>query len=99
AVGDDFPRRHRRRRHQHAALEGRHMAEIEPYVERAPVAGEVGAELVDDVRGPLGRAYDGRSEPATQVRYERSLALAKGDAHEPALGRGHEDAADGGGDR
>src|SRR5581483_7455169 len=91
AVGDDAPRRHAERGHEHAALERSHVAEVETDVALPPLAREVRAELVDDLGRLLRRAHDVHVESATELRGEGRLALRERDADEPCLGCGDED--------
>src|SRR5437016_6062756 len=98
AVGHHLAGGHARGGHQHAALEGCGVAEVEAHVEAPSLPGEVGAQLVDDVGGTRRRADHVVAEPLTQLGHEGRLALPERDAHQPRLGRRHEHAADRGWD-
>src|SRR5262249_38067541 len=91
----DLTGRHARGRGEHAAEKRRDVAEVEPQVEGAPLAGEVGAELMHDLGRPRRRANRLGSEGATQLGDERRLRAAESDAYQPGLARRDQDAADG----
>src|SRR5580765_265274 len=93
AVRDDLPRGHARRRHEDAALEGRHAAQVDPHVERPALAGKVRPQLVDDVGRLRGGADDGGAEPAEPAD-EGRLAPAEPDADDARVAGGDVQGAD-----
>src|SRR5213592_1490534 len=94
AVGHHLAGGHARGGQDHAALEGRGVAEVEAHVEAPSLAPEVGAQLVHEVRRARRRAHHVGAEPPPELGHERRLALPEREAHEPRLARGHEHAPD-----
>src|SRR5882724_1458244 len=94
AVGHHLAGGHAGGGHEHAALEGRRVAEVEAHVEAPSLAREVGTQLVHDVRRARRRADHVGAEPLPQLGHEGGLALPERDAHQPRFARRHEHAAD-----
>src|SRR5437879_9172418 len=98
AVGHHLAGGHAGGGHEHAALEGRRVAEVEAHVEAPSLAREVGTQLVHDVRRARRRAHHVGADPLPQLDHEGGLALPERDARQPRLARRHEHAADRGRD-
>src|SRR3989442_9630261 len=73
AVGHDLAGGHAGGGHEHAALEGRGVAEVEAHVEAPSLAGAISAQVMDDVRRGLAAEHPRWAETLGPPRHHSGL--------------------------